>query len=66
MVTLLAGGTGIDPAYTYYRANVAANSTVQVLLPNSPLILEDGETLRGFQTTDNLITVQVYGLEETA
>lgn len=48
-----------------YPITVTANSGEKLLLPNSPIIIDDGDTLRASQTGALDVTITCYGLEET-
>jgi hypothetical protein len=62
-VTLLTGGTGGLDANVIRRFTVNANSDYVITLPNCPIILSPGDTLRAYQDSTNNLTITVYGLD---
>jgi hypothetical protein len=62
-VTLLAGGSGGYDTNVIRRFVVNANSDYVITLPNCPIILSPGDTLRAYQDSTNNLTITVYGLD---
>ena len=64
-VTVLVHGTGTSASNMIIPyMELPANGVQLVQLNNSPIILEDGETLRAYQDTGTDVTMTAYGIEE--
>jgi hypothetical protein len=64
-VTIFAHGSGVstDNILIPYL-ELPANGVQLVQLNNSPIILDDSETLRAYQDTGTDVIVTAYGIEE--
>lgn len=64
VIKLYAHGTGSNPANLIDTFTVTANTTTAKLKPNSPIIINAGETLRVSNTNQSgNVTVTAYGME---
>lgn len=65
IVRLYAHGSGASPGNLLDIISISARSTSLIELPNSPIILDDSETLRATSSSiSGYVTATAYGLEE--
>ena len=62
-ITLLCGGTGTDTTKIISIFTIQPLDSLLIQMPNDPIVLKTGVTLRGYQDTSTDINVFACGLE---
>lgn len=61
-VSIYVGGTGASASNLWGVITVKANTNTLIAMPNSPIVLENAETLRMCQDTGSDVTATLCGL----
>jgi hypothetical protein len=65
IVTLLISGTGASNLNVFRRETITGRTSTNILMPNSPIVLADSDTLRAYSDGLTSITATCFGLEVT-